>query len=71
MRVRRPRLWLGAQLLIAAYAEVGLECLVIWEGDLRRDSEGVGRRVEGFVVSVADLLVFEPDAQGIGLPGQH
>jgi len=34
---------------ISAYAEVGLECLVVWEHDLKDDPEAVRRRVQGFV----------------------
>lgn len=39
------------RLLIDAYKEVGLECLIIWEADLRKDPEAVRQRVLRFVKS--------------------
>lgn len=37
------------QELIDAYAEVGIECLVIWESDVKKDPEGVRLRLRGFL----------------------
>lgn len=36
---------------IEAYAEVGLDCLVIWEGDIRSDEESVIDSVQSFLTS--------------------
>jgi len=35
--------------LIEAYAEVGLECLVIWESEVKSDPEGVAGRLRDFL----------------------
>jgi hypothetical protein len=35
--------------LVAAYAEVGLECLVVWESEVKSDPEGVRARLRAFL----------------------
>ena len=35
--------------LVDAYADVGIQCLVLWEGEVRADPEGVRARLAGFV----------------------
>lgn len=37
------------QELLEAYAEVGLRCLIVWEGELKRDPEGVRVRLQEFL----------------------
>lgn len=37
------------QELIAAYADVGISCLVLWESEVKADPEGVRARLAGFV----------------------
>ena len=37
------------QELIDAFAEIGVECLVIWEGELKSDPEQIRRRLSAFI----------------------
>jgi len=37
------------QELIDAYADIGIQCLVVWEGELKRDPEAVRERLRAFL----------------------
>ena len=39
--------------LIAAYADIGIECLVLWESEVKRDPDGVRARLLAFVSPAA------------------
>jgi len=36
--------------LMAAFAEIGIACLVVWESEVKKDAEGVRERVREFVL---------------------
>ena len=35
--------------LVAAYAEIGIACLVVWESEVKTDPEGVRSRLSEFL----------------------
>lgn len=37
--------------LVEAYLDVGIECLIIWEGDFKKDSDATRKRVVDFLVT--------------------
>lgn len=41
--------WDHEQELIDAYAEIGIECLILWESEVKHDPEGVRSRLAAFV----------------------
>jgi hypothetical protein len=40
------------QELIDAYAEIGIECLILWESEVNNDSESVRARLDAFLGEV-------------------
>jgi hypothetical protein len=37
--------------LIAAYADIGISCLTIWEGELKSDAGAVAKRIQDFIAA--------------------
>lgn len=35
--------------LVEAFADIGIECLIVWESEVKSDPEGVGARLTGFL----------------------
>lgn len=53
--------------LIEAYAEIGIECLVLWEGEVHGDPESVRSRLEDFLE--AETILPERVTRNEGEPG--
>lgn len=51
------------RLLVDAYAEVGIECLVVWEHELKGDPETVRRRAMAFVVGAVPQQISLEETQ--------
>ena len=50
--------------LIEAYAEIGIECLVLWESEVHGDPESVGSRLEDFLE--AETILPERVTRNVG-----